>query len=182
MMSDLSLKNLINALRKLTDWYDLGLQLDIEDHWLEKFSSENQRIEKCKLAMLQFWLQSDEEASWEKLISALREMNQNRLATEIQKKYQMSSRPLSEHTHQLVPQVTTQSGTIPTTAPPSTPPTDPPVTTQSGSILTTAPFSTPPTDPPEQRKARVVLRKVLSQCVVQCMCVGDSALIPIREK
>ena len=69
---------LTNALRELNDWYDLGLQLDIEDYSQEQFSKENQTIEERKRAMLRFWLKSDGEASWEKLVSALREIQQNR--------------------------------------------------------------------------------------------------------
>ena len=157
MMSwlDLSLKNLINALRKLTDWYDLGLQLDIEDHCLEKFLSENHAIEERKRAMLRFWLQSDEEASWEKLLLALREMKQHCLAKEIEKKCRMSSSTLSEDARQLVPNVTTQFENIPTTAPPTEPP-EQTLITQSGSV------------PSSARKAKGgVLRKVLSQYGVQ---------------
>ena len=78
---------LTNALRELNEWYDLGLQLDIEDHYLDKFLSENQKIDECKRAMLQFWLKSDEEPSWEKLISALRVMKQNCLVKKIEKNY-----------------------------------------------------------------------------------------------
>ena len=130
--ASLSLKHLTNALREVDDWEDLGIQLDIQYHELQKFVSEHQKTEERKRAMLQFWLDHDTKASWNKVISALSEMKLNRVAEEIKRKYQMPSSTQSEDAPVLVPTVTAEPKSIPTTDPPSAPPTD-----QSDQTLTT---------------------------------------------
>ena len=46
--ASLSLKNLTNALREVDDWEDLGIQLDIQYHELQKFVSEHQKTDERK--------------------------------------------------------------------------------------------------------------------------------------
>ena len=154
----LTLKNLTNALHEVTDWKNLGIQLNIGYHELEKFASDYQnKTDQCKPAMLQFWLDSDVNASWEKLVTALDEMKKNRVVKEIIKKYQM----LSEDVPLPASNVTTPSGNFLKTTPPSpSTPTidssDKSLTTQSGSIPTRAPPSAPPTDRLKQSGAEKV--------------------------
>ena len=124
--ASLSLKNLTNALREVDDWQDLGIQLDIEYHELQKFVSDHQKTEQRKRAMLQFWLNQDTQASWEKVISALSEMKLNRVAKEIERKYQMPPSTQSEDPHPLVPPMTTEPENVPTADFPSISPTDQP--------------------------------------------------------
>ena len=81
--ASLSLKNLTNALCDVDDWEDLGIQLDIKYHELKKIASEHQGTEKRKRAMLQFWLDHETEASWDKVIFALYYMKLNRVAEEV---------------------------------------------------------------------------------------------------
>ena len=169
--ASLSLKNLTNALREVDDWEDLGIQLDVQYHELQKFVSEHQKIEERKRAMLQFWLDHDTKASWTRLITALSEMKLNRVAEEIKRKYQMPPSTQSEDAPLLVPTVTAEPENVPTTASPTAPPTDQlyqtrttqsenviivdpsaiqltnqPLSTQSESVPTAAPPSAPPTD------------------------------------
>ena len=127
--ASLSLKNLTNALREVDDWEDLGIQLDIQYHELQKFVSEHQKMEERKRAMLQFWLDHDTKASWEKVISALFEMKLNRMAEEIKRKYQMPPSAQSRDVPSLVPSATVEPENVPTVNPPSAPPTDQPVQT-----------------------------------------------------
>jgi len=134
--ASLSLKNLTNALRDVDDWEDLGIQLDIKYHELRKFASEHQGTEKCKRAMLQFWLDHETEASWDKVISALSYMKLNRVAKEVKKKYQMPTSTKSEDVLSLVPTVT--AGSVPTADLPSATPTDQPYlppTTKSENVI-----------------------------------------------
>ena len=133
--ASLSLKNLTNALREVVDWQDLGIQLDIQYHELQKFVSEHQTSEERKRAMLQFWLDHDTKASWKKVISALSEMQLNRVAEEIQRKYQLPPSTLSEDVPP--PTVKAELKSVPTADPPSIPPTDQPeatLTTQSENV------------------------------------------------
>ena len=87
-MDSLSLKNLTNALIEVDGWQALGVQLDINYHKLKEFGSLP-TIEEHKLAMLQFWLDTDLQASWEKLLCGLKKMGLNRIAQVIQREYQV---------------------------------------------------------------------------------------------
>ena len=81
----LSLNNLTDALHEVDDWQGLGIKLDIGYHELQKFASENRKIEEQKRAMLQFWLDKEPKASWKILLSALDKLNLRRAAEEIEK-------------------------------------------------------------------------------------------------
>ena len=122
----LSLKNLTNALVKVDDWEGLGIQLEIDYHDLQKISKGHSTIEECKRAMLQHWLDSDTKASWKILLASLYEMNLNRIAEEIEMKYQIHSSIESQEVCKLRPSVTVQSENSTTTDSPSAPPTDQP--------------------------------------------------------
>ena len=79
MMSDrlndleLELCDVILALKDVagTQWYDLGIQLRLSPSTLDTIASDHQTADDCKRVMLKKWLQSDPEASWEKLATAL---------------------------------------------------------------------------------------------------------------
>ena len=75
-MSDrlkVELCDVIPALKDVagTQWYDLGLQLRLSPSTLDTIAADHQTADDCKRAMLRKWLQSDPEASWEKLAAAL---------------------------------------------------------------------------------------------------------------
>ena len=89
-MDSLSLKNLTNALSEVDGWQVLGVQLDINYHKLKEFGSLP-TIEERKLAMLQFWLDTDLQASWEKLLCGLKKMGLNRVVQGIQREYHIPS-------------------------------------------------------------------------------------------
>ena len=67
-------------------WNNLGIQL-LEEKYVHKLKiiKENNRgdIEKCCTEMLDYWLDVDIKASWDKLIDALECIGQNTLAERI---------------------------------------------------------------------------------------------------
>ena len=69
----LELRDVVVALKDVagTQWYDLGLQLKLSPSILDTIASDHQAADDCKRMMLRKWLQSDLEASWEKLVAAL---------------------------------------------------------------------------------------------------------------
>ena len=72
-MSDikkLELRNVMLAVRDVTKWHDLGLQLGLADATLALIATYPD-IEGHLRMMLAKWLRSDTEASWEKLADAL---------------------------------------------------------------------------------------------------------------
>ena len=158
----LSLKNLSNALVKVDDWQGLGIQLEIDYHELQKISKGHSTVEECKRAMLQHWLDSDTKASWKILLASLYEMNLNRVAEEIEMKYQIHSSTESQDACILGPSVTVHSENITTAGSPSTPPSDQPeqsLTSQSESV-TMAPPLTPPTEQPEQTRVKKMQQEI----------------------
>ena len=67
-------------------WYELGIVLLDGEHTekLYVIQSDNKGdIEKCCTAMFQYWLEVDKDASWDKLITALKHINHVKLAEEI---------------------------------------------------------------------------------------------------
>jgi len=67
----LSVKNLFNTTKEVTNWYTLGLQLDILTHKLQNIQHDHRTLENSKHEMLHFWVHSDPEASWGKLATAV---------------------------------------------------------------------------------------------------------------
>jgi len=84
-MSDhLTVKDVDNVLRKFsaTDCYKLGIQLDIEPSKLRDLQQQGP-VETFKLKVIETWLESDLQCSWEKLASALKALDMNVLAATV---------------------------------------------------------------------------------------------------
>ena len=66
----LELKDIVLAVREVTEWHDLGLQLGLPEYVLKVIAS-HPNVEEHQRMMLSKWLESDPLASWEKLAAAL---------------------------------------------------------------------------------------------------------------
>ena len=65
-------------------WFDLGILLKVPDHQLDIiYMNHCYNTQFCCTEMFSYWLKTDTEASWRKLIIALRNMAQNSLADKI---------------------------------------------------------------------------------------------------
>ena len=82
----IELKDLVVAVKEITDWYGLGLQLCLPVNILDKIRS-NPDIDSHMRDMLHAWLQHDPEASWEKLATALATIDKNMVADNIRARY-----------------------------------------------------------------------------------------------
>ena len=80
------LKDLVNAVRKITDWYDLGLQVDLPEEILNGIRSDPDSSHR-KTLMLSKWLDYDPAASWQKLADALTTMGQVVAAKEVKTRF-----------------------------------------------------------------------------------------------
>jgi len=89
----LSVKNLFNVTKEVTNWYTLGLQLDIPTHKLQSIQHDHRTLENSKHEMLHFWVHSDPEASWAKLATAVEKMEFRCISERIRGDYI----PLSQH-------------------------------------------------------------------------------------
>ena len=83
-LSDLELKlqRVVIAVKDVTEWYELGLQLGLPDSAL-RLVAAHPDIMGHKRTMLSEWLQYDPEASWEKLAGALTTIGKNVIAANI---------------------------------------------------------------------------------------------------
>lgn len=106
-------RNIISYLRSFWRWFRLGLNLKFEDGELKRIEQDNTSTENCIIEMLGRWVKSDPLATWRKLINALIEMKEHRVALrmvidypEMKKKHeeeeQEKQRKLKDVLHRLV--------------------------------------------------------------------------------
>ena len=85
--TDFKLRLIVTALRDVnTEWYDLGIYLDLPEHILKPIGS-NPDVEGRLRMMVSKWLGYDPQASWDKLAAALNAMGKNTIAANIRSKY-----------------------------------------------------------------------------------------------
>ena len=96
---ELELRDVIVALKDVagTQWYDLGLQLRLSPPILDTIAADHQTADDCKRVMLRKWLQSDPEASWERLAAALTLTGHKTAAAVIRSQFSLVLSPKDEH-------------------------------------------------------------------------------------
>ena len=81
-----NLKDLV--LIQTTEWYDLGLQLGIEDTELEEIQSNNPKnIRTCRREMFRAWLRITSSPSYKQLVEALLAVGEMSEANRLYEKY-----------------------------------------------------------------------------------------------
>ena len=85
----LNVKNLSSELTTVTNWYRLGINLNLQSHELDKIQQSyvNPENDRRMLQMLDLWLRRTPNATWEDVVSALEQMGENRVAETILQKY-----------------------------------------------------------------------------------------------
>ena len=85
----LNLKNLTNALREIPDWEMLGCKLGIKEYKIREIAADrsHRNPHLCKKDLLDHWLRSNVEASWEQVAAALDDMDENATACGIRTAY-----------------------------------------------------------------------------------------------
>lgn len=82
------MRNLANALAEVIQWYELGIALGIKPFKLEEIRRNRMgEVQLCKLNLLDYWLRSDLDASWEQLAGALEDIDHTDAAQRIRQKY-----------------------------------------------------------------------------------------------
>ena len=72
----------------MTEWYKLGLQLSIRQPVLEQVKRSNHNdVADMMTDMSNRWLKSNTEAAWEDIVSALKKIDENRTAKNIEEKF-----------------------------------------------------------------------------------------------
>lgn len=71
----LTLRRVQRELKDVTDWYSLGVQLDVPTSEMQRLDSTHRgNLERCKLDTLQYWMRNSENVSWHYLAEALETM------------------------------------------------------------------------------------------------------------
>ena len=84
----MELKVVLSELVEVTNWYELGLQLNLPAHVLDTAKRNNVGDEtRCKTEMLKEWLRRSLDQSWGGLILALESVGYEVLATKLRGKY-----------------------------------------------------------------------------------------------
>ena len=80
------LKDLV--LVSVAEWYDLGLQLGVEDEDLDVIKRDNPgNLKACKREMFRAWLKITPNPSYQQLVEALTAVGDVREANQLRKKY-----------------------------------------------------------------------------------------------
>ena len=58
----------------MTDWYSLGIHLDIQTSVLKQIEGDYKDHVRCKTEVIELWLDNDPEATWNKLAQAVEDM------------------------------------------------------------------------------------------------------------
>ena len=86
-----TLQRLLEELKDANNWFVLGIFLGVPVKQLQKIESLHRgELERCKIDMLQYWLDNDVNASWKNVVRALEQTNQLVLAETVKHKYLLS--------------------------------------------------------------------------------------------
>ena len=83
----LTVQALLEELKEVDDWYLFGAYLGVPVYKLNEIQSEHRGVERCKLDMLQYWLNTTMTASWRDIARAFEQMNKLTLAAKLKQKY-----------------------------------------------------------------------------------------------
>ena len=78
---------LCRALKEFSQWKQLGTELGISQAKMDMIENDNGDTESRKQALLQMWFDKHDKVCWEVLISALKAMDQVKLAKKVADEY-----------------------------------------------------------------------------------------------
>lgn len=91
---------LVKELKEVNDWYMFGVALDIPVSQLNAIQSSNPHsgVERWLANMLDYWLKSNTDASWKKIVQVLEDTEQHVLAVRVKQKYLSPPSPAPANT------------------------------------------------------------------------------------
>ena len=78
---------LSSELKTVINWHQLGLNLGLPKHELDKIERDYQGNDRQRLEMLDKWLQRTSNATWRDVVNPLKQMGENSVAESIRQKY-----------------------------------------------------------------------------------------------
>ena len=70
-----------------TEWYHLGLQLDVDSFKLRQIQVDARRNQDHLTLMFETWLRVCENPSWQDVVQALKAIGERRLGTRLEQKF-----------------------------------------------------------------------------------------------
>ena len=88
----LTIFQLTEELQGMNDWYSLGVALRVHPNKLKEIqkSSPHEGIQRWRIDLLHYWLNSTPDASWNDIIVALEKIGHKALSANLREKYQVS--------------------------------------------------------------------------------------------
>ena len=92
MSSILNVRLLVTKLHRIADWFMLGVHLGVPKEELNKIDQQflSHGVERCKAELFDLWLRRNPSVRWDDVASALEQLNEVALASELRELYQMS--------------------------------------------------------------------------------------------
>ena len=94
MTSSLNVRLLVTKVQKIADWFMLGVHLGVPNEELNKIDqrfSVSHGVERCKAELFDLWLRRNPSARWDDVASALEQLNEKALASELRALCRISS-------------------------------------------------------------------------------------------
>ena len=70
----ISLKQILKDTEEVTDWFFLGIHLDIPTSVLKQIEADYKEPVRSKIEVIELWLNHDPEPTWNKLAHAVEDM------------------------------------------------------------------------------------------------------------
>ena len=96
MSSFLNVRLLVTRVQKISDWFMLGVHLGVPNEELNKIDqrfSASHGVERCKAELFDLWLRRNPSARWDDVASALEQLNEMNLASELRELCRLSPSP-----------------------------------------------------------------------------------------
>ena len=77
------MKNVYNLTDDVVDWNGLGIQLGVNPARLKKIRFETKTVDESRSDMIRIWMNTDPQASWDKLSEALERVEHHVVAKKI---------------------------------------------------------------------------------------------------
>ena len=86
---------LLDELKEVDNWFMLGTHLNVLPCELNKIkvTYAHEGVERCKMEMLQYWLDNAKTPSWKDIVGALEQLNMLQLVLRLTRKYVMRKSP-----------------------------------------------------------------------------------------
>jgi len=81
-----SLRDLVNHVRT-TNWYNLGLQLNLDDYSLQQIQADERGNQEQKTCMFRTWLRVCENPSWKAVVKALKDIGEKNLGAKLEQQF-----------------------------------------------------------------------------------------------